>query len=395
MYKAQHIKILLHLTFFISFILFFNGCSQKQRTFEAAQSTNYDKSTINGFENIRFWGDEPALFAYNNDFIQRLKNNKNIQNRIDILALSGGAEDGAYGAGFLNGWSQKGDRPEFTIVTGISTGALIAPFAFLGKDYDHVLKRLYTNISKDNIYFTSYFEALFGTALGDTTPLRTLLEKEIDDNFVKKLAQEAKKGRVLMIGTTNLDAQRPVTWIITKIAASGHPNAKKLIQDIMLASTSIPGMFSPVLIEVQINGKKHHELHVDGGVTRQIFTYSEALNIKRYEEILNISPNKNMWLIRNTKINPEYMEVPLGIGSIVQRSMSTLLKYQGRNNLENIILVAKRDGFKVHLTNVPQEFNEPLNESFDTRYMQELYQVGYDVGKSEKSWGNNINYNNR
>ncbi|MFT7879510.1 MAG: patatin-like phospholipase family protein [Sulfurimonas sp.] len=366
-------------------VLLLSGCALKSRQFSAPDEAHYTKALVTGYKNIRYWGDQRAAYAYTT--MDRLKLNKKLHQRVDILALSGGAEDGAYGAGFLKGWSERGDRPEFTMVTGISTGALIAPFAFLGPEYDHVLKRLFTESSKKNIFVLTPFRALFGgSAVADTAPLRRILKEEIDDDFVAALAREGRKGRILQIGTTNLDAQRPVIWEISEIAQSGYPGAKHLIQQIMLASASIPGVFPPVLIDVRIEGKKHQELHVDGGVTQQIFVYPYDLNVRWYEKALGIRPQKHFWLIRNTKINPEYHIVDLGVSDIAGRSVSTLIKYQGRDNLKNIMSLAKRDGFKVHITHVPASFDTPLEEMFDKRYMGALYRVGYEKGRTRSGW---------
>jgi len=374
-------------------MLFFSACSSKQRSFPPPSVENYTKATVMGYENIRYWGNETAKYTYTRSNIKRLEANKSFRKRIDILALSGGAEDGAYGAGFLKGWSERGDRPQFTVVTGISTGALIAPFAFLGPKYDKVIQRLYTNSSQKNIVLFSPMEALFGASLGDTAPLKKILNEEINDAFVAKLAVEARKGRMLQIGTTNLDAQRPVVWDVTKIALSGRSDGPKLIRDIMLASSSIPGAFPPVLIDVMINGKKYQEVHVDGGVTRQIFVYPRDLDIQKLQRMLNMHPQKNMWLIRNTKVDPEYKPVSLSLGDIAERSFYTLTKYHGLGDLFNIISLAKRDGFRVHITNVPKSFDLPSEEVFDKRYMKALYQVGYEKGRSKSPWNATLNVN--
>ena len=261
------------------FFLLLTGCSTKIRHYSAPSATQYTQATVKGYnKNIRYWGEEYAKL--NNEDLKRLMKNKALFHDVNILALSGGAEDGAYGAGFLNGWTKRGDRPQFMMVTGISTGALIAPFAFLGPQYDHVIKRFYTQSSTKNILSFTIVGALFGgSAIADTAPLRSILRKEIDDKFVAAIAKEGAKGRVLLIGTTDLDAQRPVVWNITKIAMSGRKDAKKLIRKIMLASASIPGAFPPVLIDVTIDGKRYQEVHVDGSVTRQIFIYPRVLLI--------------------------------------------------------------------------------------------------------------------
>lgn len=372
------------------FFLLLTGCSTKIRHYSAPSATQYTQATVKGYnKDIRYWGEEYAKL--NNEDLKRLMKNKALFYDVNILALSGGAEDGAYGAGFLNGWSKRGDRPQFMMVTGISTGALIAPFAFLGPRYDHVIKRFYTQSSTKNILSFTIVGALFGgSAIADTAPLRNILRKEIDDKFVATIAKEGAKGRILLIGTTDLDAQRPVVWNITKIAMSGRKDAKKLIRKIMLASASIPGAFPPVLIDVTIDGKRYQEVHVDGSVTRQIFIYPRTVNIYEYENRLGIVPKKTFWLIRNTKIDPVYSPVSLSLKDIAERSISTLIKYQGRDNIYNIISIAKRDGFDVYITNVPKDFDMPLKELFDPEYMRALYDVGYKRGISKSAWQKEI-----
>lgn len=372
--------------------LLLTACSTKARVYEAPSIKEYHNATIEGYHNIRYWGDETAKYTYTRSNIKKFKSNKSFNKRVDVLALSGGAEDGAYGTGFLKGWSERGDRPEFSIVTGISTGAIIAPFAFLGSKYDNVIQRLYTETSQKNIVSLSLIETFFGASLGDTTPLRKILSQEIDDAFVAELAEEARKGRLLQIGTTNLDAQRPVVWEITEIALSGRSDAKDLIINIILASSSLPGAFPPVLIDVMIDGKRYQEVHVDGGVTRQMFVYPRDMNIQKLQRLLNIYPQKNMWLIRNTKVDPDYMPVELSLSEITERSISTLIKYQGRGDLINIISLAKRDGFNIHITNVPKSFHAPINEFFDKEYMKALYQVGYEKGRLKNAWDRTLKF---
>ena len=385
-------RIYVRLIGIVTLSLLLTACSVKSRTYEAPSIKEYQKAQVAGYKNIRYWGDKTAQYTYTRSNIKRLGANKSFRKRIDVLALSGGAEDGAYGAGFLKGWSERGDRPKFTVVTGISTGALMAPFAFLGPKYDKVIQRLYTESSQKNIVFLSPMEALFGASLGDTAPLRKILTEEINDAFVEELAKEARKGRILQIGTTNLDAQRPVVWDITKMALSGRSDAPKLIRDIMLASAAIPGAFPPVLIDVVINGKKHQEVHVDGGVTRQIFVYPRDMDIQKLQRMLRVHPQKNMWLIRNTKVDPEYKPVSLSLADITERSFYTLTKYHGRGDLVNITSLAKRDGFHVYITNVPKSFDVPLEAFFDKKYMKALYQVGYKKGRSRSAWQTTLKF---
>lgn len=375
--------------------LIFTGCSSIPRDLDAPPPKHYEHAQLAGFHHIRFWGDEDLPASYIQDMLTREKQLRQqgipAPKRADILALSGGGEDGAYGAGFLKGWSERGDRPNFMLVTGISTGALIAPFAFLGSEYDTTIQSFYTETKRQDIFLLTPFRALFGgSALGDTTPLRDIIRREVTPELVQAIAAESRKGRSLLIGTTNLDAQRPMIWDIGQIAESNHPKATQLIGDIMLASASIPGAFPPVKFNVEINGKSHQEIHVDGGVTNQIFTYPPSLDVKQLQRDLGFQPQKTFWLIRNTKIDPVYETVDLGVADLSARAISTLIKYQGRGDLLGLERQAKKDGFAVRLSYVPEDFDVELKEPFDPKYMQALYQVGYKAALSAQPWQTNI-----
>jgi predicted acylesterase/phospholipase RssA len=193
------------------------------------------------------------------------------------LALSGGGADGAYGAGVLNGWTASGTRPEFTIVSGVSTGALISPFAFLGPSYDGVLRRVYTSGVAASLLGSPRLQpVLFGSGLFGSKPLRELVARHVDQPMVAQIAAEYAKGRCLVVVTTDLDAQRAVVWDMGRIASYGSPASLELFRDVLTASASIPVVFSPVFIDVQANGRAFQEMHVDGGVTAPVFTLPEV-----------------------------------------------------------------------------------------------------------------------
>src|ERR1700686_3882841 len=233
---------------------------------------------LEGFHNIRFWGDASAreiqaiMMADASRTEGRLSfGGEKLPPVSNLLAISGGAEDGAFGAGLLVGWSDAGTRPVFDLVTGVSSGALIAPFAFLGREYDGQLREIFTKYGRQDIFTYNVPGLLEGSALADDAPLARLIERYVDDAFLQEIANERIKGRVLLIGTTNLDTQRPVLWDMGRIAMSHNPDAIVLFPKILLASATLPGVFPPVRIEVRVGGQSYDELHVDGGVTRQVF----------------------------------------------------------------------------------------------------------------------------
>jgi predicted acylesterase/phospholipase RssA len=305
----------------------------------------------------------------------------------NYLALSGGGDKGAFGAGLLNGWTASGTRPEFKLVTGISTGALIAPFAFLGSAYDAKLKEIYTGISgKDIMEKRNLLVAVFDDAMADNAPLWRLTRKSVDEAMLRAIAAEHAKGRTLWIGTTNLDAMTGTIWDIGKIAASGHPGALNLVQSILIASAAIPGAFPPVLIDVEAGGKKYQEMHVDGGTTAQVFVYPPSLRLKEVASAAGVERERRVYIIRNARLDPEWASVERRLLSIAGRSISSLIQMQGRGDLFRIHSVALRDGVDFNLAFIPETFNAPHTEDFDTEYMRALYQVGYDMASGGYPW---------
>jgi hypothetical protein len=305
----------------------------------------------------------------------------------NFLAISGGGDDGAYGAGLLCGWSAADTRPEFKLVTGISTGALIAPFAFLGSKYDAKLKDVYTNTSpKDVLEERGLTAAIFDDALADNKPLWHLLQKHISAEMLRDIAEEHKKGRVLLVASTNLDSRRAVIWNMTKIAASGHPQALDLFRKLMMTSAAIPGAFPPTMIDVEAGGKHYQEMHVDGGTVAQVFVYPPSIKVKEAAEKAGIHRERNLYVIRNARLDPEWSEVERRSLTIAGKAIASLIRTQGIGDLYRIYLNAQRDGIDYNLAFIPPTFNAPHKEDFDTEYMRQLFQTGYDAAAKGYRW---------
>jgi hypothetical protein len=305
----------------------------------------------------------------------------------NYLAISGGGPDGAYGAGLLVGWTEAGNRPDFQIVTGISTGALIAPWAFLGPKHDPTLKKLYTTLATKDIMRKRWLmSALFREAATDSTPLLNKIREYVDDNVIQNIAAEHKKGRRLFIGTTTIDHMRPMIWDIGAIASSGQPGAKDLVHKIMLASASIPGALPPVKINVEANGKKYDELHVDGGTTNQVFVYPPSLDWRKYMKILEVPGSANVYVIRNSKLAARRIIVEPKILPIARQSISSLIRTQGIGDVRLIYAESIRDGLNFHLSYIPDDFEELPKEPFDKEYMNKLFELGYNKAKTDLKW---------
>ncbi len=306
---------------------------------------------------------------------------------INYLAISGGGSDGAFGAGILSGWSKAGTRPEFNVVTGISTGAIIAPFAFLGSDYDGVLREIYTQYrTEDALQYRSALGTLFGDSAADATGMQTLIRKYIDAEVIKAIAKEHKNGRTLIIGTTNLDAGRPVIWNIGRIAASGTPHALPLIQDIIQASAAIPGVFPPVMIEYIADGKRYQEMHVDGGVTRQVFLFSGAFQIQEFLRELGYKGTQQLYIILNGSLAPRRDVVKANIFAISARSIRTLIQNQSVGDLYRLYLIAQKNNMAYQLMHIPPDFSKVPAELFDREYMQALFDLGFKKGLQSDDW---------
>ncbi len=303
------------------------------------------------------------------------------------LAISGGGANGAYGAGILVGWTEAGDRPEFTVVTGISTGALTAPFAFLGPDYDDELREVYTIFETADLIESRGRLALFRRdATVDSAPLRAMIAKYVDDEMIARIAAEHAKGRSLVIGTTNLDTMRPIVWNITRIAASDAPDRGELIRDILLASAAIPAALPPVMFEVEANGQRYDEMHVDGGTTSQVFFYPAGLDWGQLLEEFDVHGRPDLYVIRNARIEPRYKTTDRRATAIAARALSSLLRTQGIADLYRIYTTAQRDGLDYHGAAIPDDFTLEPTEMFDVVYMGELFNLGYERALAGYPW---------
>ena len=278
-------------------------------------------------------------------------------------------------------------------MTGISTGALIAPFAFLGSSHDHVLRHVYTGVTSSDIFRQkSLLTVLWRESVADTAPLARLLELFVDEAMLAEVAAEHKKGRRLIIGTTQLDAQRLVLWDMGAIATSGHPDAIKLFRKVMLASASIPGAFPPQYIKVEAGGGFYDEMHVDGGTTAQVILYETALDpatMMAGLDTLSRGRQRILYIIRNSQVKPEWEDVRPRLAPIGARAISTLIKYHGVGDLFRLYAFAKRDNMEYKLAAIPPDAAPTRGrEPFDRIYMNQLFDLGYDMAVKGYPWMN-------
>lgn len=386
-----HIKHTLLFSFLLLTFLFLGGCaSPPTRTILPREYVNI--AAIPGVPNARFWGDEWPSFSIN---LFKDKSASELKQRFPrvygkehaYLAISGGGAEGAFGAGLLTGWTVSGTRPNFMMVTGVSTGALTAPFAFLGPGYDKILQDVYTTTeTTDILEINGPFDAISVGAVTDSSPLRNLIKSFITDEIITAIAAEHRQGRRLLIGTFNLDAARSVIWNIGAIANSENENKNDLIWDVLLASASIPVAFPPVLIDVDVKGETYDEMHVDGGTGAQVFVYPATFGWQDIMRQLNVPGNPKIYIIRNAFLDPDYHEVVPRIVPIAGRSISSLIRTQGVGDLYQIFVLCHRDGNDFNLAYIPATFTAEPKEPFDPQYMTELYQLGHDMASSRYDW---------
>lgn len=305
-----------------------------------------------------------------------------------FLAISGGGENGAFGAGLLTAWSGLGTRPVFKAVTGVSTGALSAPFAFLGSAYDSQLEGIYTRTAQADVLTSrGLLTALFSDSLYDTTPLLHLIRSFLTPEFMAAIAREyVERGRLLIVATTNLDMSLPVLWNMGAIAASKSADAADLFARILLASASIPGAFPPVMIDVEIDGQRYQEMHVDGGTTAQVVFYPPSLGGAELARALPAEDReialqsarrpRTLYVIRNGLLNTTSETTTRSTLKIAGKAIATLIQSQGLGDLYRLFLLCKRDGIDYNVAWIPATFTDRLKEPFEPSYMQKLYEVG-------------------
>jgi hypothetical protein len=373
------------------------GCARIER--QPVPASLVSRATVPGLAHVRFWGDEVPKDVY--AFVQthmpgvtRMASRTATQERgrplVEYLALSGGADDGAFGAGLLVGWSKRGDRPKFEVVTGVSAGALIAPYAFLGPGYDRQLAELWTTFDASAVATPQVLAGLLGAeAIADSTPLRNLIARHVDRRMLNRIAHAYHNGRVLMIGTTNLDAQRQVIWNMGEIAVAatrGDQEAMELFRDVLLASASLPGIFPPVHIKVRVGDRVFEEMHVDGGPTRQVFLAPAQFSLRTFDKLYPQPPIRRVYVVRNGKLAPTYEAVKPNTLAISARSLFTVTKNQSVGDINQIYAMTERDGAEFRLASIPASFTAQSTQPFDPVYMKALFEVGYRLGQQGTSW---------
>ena len=308
-----------------------------------------------------------------------------------FLAISGG---GAFGAGVLCGWSQTGTRPQFQVVTGVSTGALLAPFAFLGPDYDDRIKEAYTTVGNRDIFMyrgpVGIVRLFLRESYVETRPLRRMIARMFTETELAAVAAQHRAGRRLYVGTTNLDANQFVIWNMGAIAVSDHPEALDMFRKILLTSASIPGVFPPVYFDVEVEGEKYNEMHVDGGVIAGVFGYGPRLFETLREP--GVTPDKpcTMYVIMNSKLDTSYEQTNPRFLRIAGRSFSSLMKRKAWSDLGEIYHQANADGVDFRYVAIPQHYQMSKKPGFDKNEMNKLFDLGFEMAAPETMWDTSV-----
>ena len=354
-------------------------------------------ATIPGMPVVRGWAAVPSE-AMERDFALSFKQEKpgTFARRADgrvvypQLALSGGGPNGAFGAGFLKGWSESGKRPVFKIVTGVSTGAMMAPFAFLGAEFDDRMKHFYTTTATQDVFSmprSLLLQVLRGEAVADSTPLAQLIANDTDMAMLNRIAAAHAEGRRLYIGTVDLDAQRFVIWNMGLIAQVGTPQALQLFRDVVLASASVPLAVQPVLFEVDVDGRRYDEMHVDGAVGFRVF-YNGGLfrtSIVRQRELAT-STYEDVYIIHNGQLSPQAEHTDRTLRDIGRRTLRALSLGATSGDLFRIYVATSAEDAGFHWITMPDGVEVRGDELFDPAKMQELFALGYRMARDGPRW---------
>ncbi|WP_083635793.1 patatin-like phospholipase family protein [Rhizobium gallicum] len=372
----------------IALLVFLSGCVAQSRTSygpQAAASAN-----VEGFEDIRMYADSSRTLPSERVWLPVPRDKK-----INYLVLSGGGGAGAFSVGALKAWSDVGGRPEFDIVSGVSTGALIAPYAFLGASYDQTLVDLYTSGVARKLVDADFLpKGLLGPSLLKQEPLRRMVEKYLTREVLLKIAAEYRKGRRLFVLTTNLDSQRAVIWNMGAIASSGRADALRLFQDVIIASASIPGVYPAILVKVRAGDTTFEEMHSDGGSVSQILTVPEGWmtsdNMPQWPRGLEI----NMYVIINNALMPEFSATRNNTFVVMARASSTLIKAQTRSALLATYAYAQRNNIRFRVASIDTQVKYDMTDPFNTNYMRAVYNLGYAKMTSGSLWKERLSFTN-
>ena len=357
-----------------------SGCTSVPRAPLSAYSKVYGDSP----ETIRTLGTDHQFSEVTVASLAQRLRGLSAADAFTILALSGGGANGAFGAGALVGLARSGTRPRFSVVTGVSAGALIAPYAFVGPEWDRQLTDAYTGGLADHLLQRRGLGVIFGSSAYRGTPLRKLVDHYLSDTLINAIAREAASGRLLLIATTNVDTCETVIWDLGSVALNGGARAKTLIREILVASASVPGMFPPVIIHVEAHGATHDEAHVDGTASVPFIVPSAFLRIA--EQQSGAMPPPAVYVMVNGRLREDPLSVQLRFRSIMSRSISTGLSHMVRTTLELTATTVQLDGAGFEYSAIPVVYPDTAPLDFRAARMRQLFHYGYECARTGRLW---------
>jgi len=358
------------------------GCAALPR--RDAPPTLFSRATPVGFSSeVRFLSaDRASVESKSAANLPRLKGSSK-DGIVRALVLSGGGAGGAFGAGALVGLSRRHERPQYDLVTGVSAGALIAPFAFLGPKWDSQLTEAFTSGRGERMSLGGLLAVPFG-ARRRSAALSSLVDHYVTSDLIKAVAEETASGRLLWVATTDLDKEETVIWDLGAIAARGGEPARKLFRDVLVASASIPGVFDPVLIHVQEAGVSYDEMHVDGSASTSLFVAPVAASFALLDQ--HSLDGARVYVLINGQIIDAPATTPFKLGPIVSRTLSVALKHMSRAQVVAVNQFAEKYRMSVQSTYLPFDYPKYSLADFRASAMQAIFNYGAQCAKSGRLW---------
>jgi hypothetical protein len=359
------------------------GCADLPR--EPDPPMGAEDATPAGFrETVRYVADSQASFRLRSKQVTAQLHETSGERALNILALSGGGAGGSFGAGVLVGWSRQGTRPEFDIVTGVSVGALYAPYAFLGSPWDDQLVQAFPRSRLEHLLQRSVLTTLFGASLYRGKPLHDLVDGIVTAQLLQAVARESFKGRLLLVATTDLDKQATVIWDLGAIARQGDDHARRLFRDVLIAAASIPGVFPPVMIQVQRAGSSFEEMHADAATTNSLFVAPEAALFPM--ESVRWLHGDNLYLIINDQLRGAHQTTQLGTLPIIKRGLAAMAQSAMRSDFALTCGFAVRNEMNVYVAYIPDQY--PYGGPLDFRYVsvRALFDYAAKCAASDELW---------
>ena len=367
-------------------LLALSGCAHLRH---AVPENLVGTAVVIGMPDIRFYTEKPNSFSMaRQSLIDSFKDEGKLDYLVEgiksypVLIVGGGVSNSAYGIGLLKGWLKEGSRPVFKIVTGYSSGSVIALATFSGKEYEDRLADLFTSIStKDVVKQKGVFGILFGNSVNSSALFAKKIDNIVDEDLMVKVAQEHKKGRRLYVGTSDLDAQGFVIWDMGALASKGGVDALKMFRKIILASCSFSSMLPPVFFQVEAGGRRYDEMHADGGVIGGIFHVYQLMDGVKFREI-----RTRLYILNCCYMSPHSKQIEDNLTAIISRTIETNGSSKMSGDTYRIYAFAKERGWDYNLAYIPEDFEPNQKEMFDKQEMQRLFKRGYDDAAVGYKW---------